>query len=171
MRLERKNAMRIKGWGANRIVSVVALPRFRQICAAFLCTVLLAQVQIGAGQEPASTPTQVDQSTLTARTAAQNTDTARQDSLPAAPIPQPTLLAEQSESSQQSSSSQQPVGTAAAPYEKPVGVPGSRPAGAAIAPAKQRRVRAIVIRVSLVIAGAGAVGAVVGLSRASHSEP
>jgi hypothetical protein len=63
------------------------------------------------------------------------------------------------------------VGTAAAPYEKPTGVPGSRPAGAAIAPAKQKRVRAIVIRVGLILAGAGAVGAVVGLSKASHSQP
>jgi len=81
------------------------------------------------------------------------------------------MLVQQSDPSQQTSTPQQPVGTAAAPYEKPTGVAGSRPAGAAIAPGKQRRVRAIVIKVSLILAGAGAVGAVVGLSRASHSEP
>lgn len=66
---------------------------------------------------------------------------------------------------------QQPVGTAAAPYEKPTGVPGSRPAGAAIAPAKQRRVRAIVISLAVILAGAGAIGAVAGMSKASHSQP
>jgi hypothetical protein len=32
-------------------------------------------------------------------------------------------------------------------------------------------VRAVVIRVALILAGAGAVGAVVGLSKASHSQP
>ncbi len=89
------------------------------------------------------------------------------DSLPSAPTPQPAQQAP----SQQQSSPQQPVGTAAAPYEKPTGVPGSRPAGAVIAPAKQRRVRAIVIRVGIVLAAGAAVGAVVGLSKATHSSP
>jgi hypothetical protein len=94
------------------------------------------------------------------------------DELPSAPEPQSSAQPqEQPQKAQQQNSPQQPVGTAAAPYEKPTGVPGSRPAGAAIAPAKQRRVRAIVIRVGLVLAGAGAVGAVVGLSKASHSQP
>jgi hypothetical protein len=146
---------------------VKACPGIKQVFAAFLCTLLLGQLQMAAGQEPASVPQQADKTTPIAQTLS----TAQQDPIPAAPVPQPTLLAQQSESAQQSSSSQQPVGTAAAPYEKPVGIPGSRPAGAAIAPAKQRRVRAIVVRVSLLLAGAGAVGAVVGLSRASHSEP
>jgi len=72
---------------------------------------------------------------------------------------------------QQQNMPQQPVGTAAAPYEKPTGVAGSRPAGAAIAPAKQRRVRAIVISLGLILAGAGAIGAVAGMSKASHSQP
>ena len=93
------------------------------------------------------------------------------DELPSAPEPQSSSQLQQPQSAQQQNAPQQPVGTAAAPYEKPTGVPGSRPAGAAIAPARQRRVRAIVIRVALVLAGAGAVGAVVGLSKASHSQP
>jgi len=77
----------------------------------------------------------------------------------------------QQEPVQQQTTPQQPVGTAAAPYEKPTGVAGSRPAGAAIAPAKQRRVRAIVIRVGIVLAAGAAVGTVVGLSKATHSAP
>lgn len=64
-----------------------------------------------------------------------------------------------------------PVGTAVAPYEPTVGIAASRPAGAAIAPAKQRRVRTILISLG-VIAGAGiAVGSVAALSHGSPSRP
>jgi hypothetical protein len=52
-----------------------------------------------------------------------------------------------------------------------MGVAASRPAGAAIAPAKQRRVRTILISLG-VIAGAGiAVGSVAALSHGSPSRP
>lgn len=73
--------------------------------------------------------------------------------------------------SQQQNSDQKPVGTAAAPYEKTTGVTASRPAGAVIAPAKQRRARSIFIRVSIVVGAAVAVGTVVALSNASPSKP
>jgi hypothetical protein len=64
-----------------------------------------------------------------------------------------------------------PVGAAAAPYEPTMGIAASRPAGAAIAPAKQRRVRTIVISLG-VIAGVGiAVGSVAALSHGSPSRP
>ena len=66
---------------------------------------------------------------------------------------------------------QKPLGTAAAPYDRPTGVAGSRPAGAAIAPGKQKRVRSIVIKVGVIVAAGAATGAVVGLSRASHGQP
>jgi len=62
-----------------------------------------------------------------------------------------------------------PVGTAAAPYEKGIGVAASRPAGAVIAPAKQRRTRSILIRVGLIVAAGVAIGTVVALSNASPS--
>jgi hypothetical protein len=64
-----------------------------------------------------------------------------------------------------------PVGTAVAPYEKGVGVGASRPAGAVIAPAKQRRTRSFLVKSALVIGAAVAVGTVVGLSNASPSRP
>lgn len=64
-----------------------------------------------------------------------------------------------------------PVGTAAAPYEDRLGVPASRPAGAAIAPAKQRRARSLTIKVGLIAAAAVAVGITVGLSASSSSRP
>jgi hypothetical protein len=67
--------------------------------------------------------------------------------------------------------SKPPLGTAAAPYTRPTGVTGSKPAGAAIAPAKQKRTRAILISVGLIAAGAVAIGAVAGMSRSSPSHP
>jgi hypothetical protein len=72
---------------------------------------------------------------------------------------------------QQQSATPEPVGTAVAPYEKIVGVAASRPAGAAIAPAKQKRTRTILISVGVVVATAVAVGTVVALSKASPSQP
>jgi hypothetical protein len=63
------------------------------------------------------------------------------------------------------------VGTAAAPYEKPMGVTASRPAGAVIAPAKQRRVRSILIKIGVVVGAGVAIGTVAALSHASPSQP
>ena len=72
---------------------------------------------------------------------------------------------------QQQDVPQEPVGTAAAEFIKTTGVAASKPAGSAIAPARQRRARSILIKVAA-IAGAGvAVGAVVALSAASPSRP
>lgn len=72
---------------------------------------------------------------------------------------------------QAQSDTQKPVGTAAAPYEKTTGVAASRPAGAVIAPAKQRRARSILIRVAVIVGGAVAIGTVVALTRGSPSRP
>ena len=130
-----------------------------------LCAMLLIQPTVGIGQEPA----QNSQASPTATTEISSVQPA--DELPSAPVPQSSSQPQNQQSQQPQAPQQPPVGTAAAPYEKPTGVPGSRPAGAAIAPAKQRRVRAIVISLGLVLAGAGAIGAVAGMSKASHSQP
>jgi len=61
----------------------------------------------------------------------------------------------------------QPTGTAAAEVGRPAGMAVSSPAGAAIAPPRQRQVRSFLIKVG-VIAGAGvALGTVAALSAAS----
>jgi hypothetical protein len=66
-----------------------------------------------------------------------------------------------------SSTSQEPNGTAVAPSITVSGGAASKPAGVAIAPPKQRRIRPLLIKLGF-LAGAGvAVGAVVGLSAAS----
>jgi len=68
-------------------------------------------------------------------------------------------------------SAPQPTGTAAAQAGKLSGNAASRPAGAAIAPAKQRQVRSFLIKMG-VIAGAGvAIGAVAALSKGTSPKP
>jgi hypothetical protein len=65
----------------------------------------------------------------------------------------------------------EPTGTAAAQSGRISGNAASRPAGAAIAPAKQHQARSFLIKLG-VIAGAGvALGTVYGLSRASGPKP
>lgn len=77
----------------------------------------------------------------------------------------------QSGSQPEKNGASQPLGTAAAPYEKTTGIGISRPAGAVIAPAKQKRARSILIRVGLLLGAAVAIGTVVGLSAASPNRP
>jgi hypothetical protein len=64
-----------------------------------------------------------------------------------------------------------PVGTAAAGNIPTSGVAASQPAGAAIAPAKQHRVRTIVLRVGAIVGAGVAVGSVVALTEATPSKP
>jgi hypothetical protein len=90
---------------------------------------------------------------------------------PAPVLPQAQGQGAQSGSDQQQNTPQKPVGTAAAPEEKPVGVAASRPAGAVIAPAKQKRARIILIRAAVIVGAAVAVGTVVALSKGSPSRP
>ncbi len=96
-----------------------------------------------------------------------STQTAPAQSAPEQQQTQP----QQQTQEQQQSGTQKPLGTAAAPYEKPEGVAAARPAGAAIAPAKQRRVRTILIRMGVIAGAAVALGTVVALSHGSPSTP
>jgi hypothetical protein len=66
---------------------------------------------------------------------------------------------------------QRPVGTAAAEAPKVSGVTAAQPAGVAIAPAKQRRVRILVLKVGAIIGAGAAIGTVVALSAATPSKP
>jgi len=66
---------------------------------------------------------------------------------------------------------QRPVGTAAAEAPKVNGVTAAQPAGVAIAPGKQRRVRIIVLKVGAILGAGAAIGTVVALSAATPSKP
>lgn len=79
--------------------------------------------------------------------------------------------ASQAGANQQPANQNRPVGTAVAPSEATSGVTASRPAGAVIAPAKQRRVHSIFIKIAVVVAAGAAIGAVVALSHSSPSRP
>jgi hypothetical protein len=100
--------------------------------------------------------------------------TAQQSQAPAAqtaPAAQSTQSSAAQTDAQPQSDTTKPVGTAVAPYEKTTGVAASRPAGAVIAPAKQRRVRAILIKVGIIVGAGVAIGTVAALSHGSSSQP
>jgi hypothetical protein len=124
-------------------------------CLVVLLAFPLAETAAALPQEAVSVP--LSQSAPSPQTVPQDSASANQ--------------AVQADPQQQQSGDTKPVGTAAAPLEKTSGVAASRPAGAVIGPAKQRRARAILIRVSIVIGAAVAVGTVVALSRSSPSRP
>ena len=66
---------------------------------------------------------------------------------------------------------QKPAGTAASPIENSTGIAASKPAGVAIAPAKQKRSRSILIKVGALVGAGAALGTVMALSQASPSKP
>src|SRR5579883_1135993 len=66
---------------------------------------------------------------------------------------------------------QEPSGAATAERGSTNGGAASRPAGTAIAPAKQRQVRSMFIKVGALMAGAAAVGTIYALSRGTSSLP
>lgn len=77
----------------------------------------------------------------------------------------------QAQDSQSTPKKPEPVGTAAAEAPKTTGVAASQPAGLAIAAAKQRRRRTIIIRTGAIIGAGIAVGTVIGLTEATSSRP
>jgi hypothetical protein len=68
-------------------------------------------------------------------------------------------------------SAQKPVGTAAAGAIPSGGIAASQPAGIAMAPAKQHRVRTIVLSVGAIIGAGVAVGTVIALTEATPGKP
>ena len=66
---------------------------------------------------------------------------------------------------------QRPVGTAAAEAPKVSGITAAQPAGIAIAPGKQHRVRTIVLKVGAIIGAGAALGTVIALTAATPSKP
>ncbi len=79
--------------------------------------------------------------------------------------------AAQSPQASQDATPQRPVGTAAAGAPTVSGITAAEPAGVAIAPAKQHRVRTILIRVGAIVGAGVAVGTVVALTEATPSRP
>jgi hypothetical protein len=87
--------------------------------------------------------------------------------LPDAPEVQPA----QAQSAQDQQQSQVPSGTAGAKAADVKGAPVAKPAGAAVAPVRQRGHHSLLIKVGLVAGAAIAVGTAVALSAGSPSRP
>jgi len=164
---------------------------FRAAMDALAIVILSGSVTLSAAQDFEINPPTVS-------TAPASSTTASQPSLsPSAPpgnLPDsPGTLRYQIASTQQSASAQglpsnppvdsehaapinapverQPVGTAAAENIRTSGVAASAPAGIAMAPAKQRQVRSLLIRVGAVLGASAAVGIAFALSAASPAKP
>ncbi|HLZ43320.1 MAG TPA: hypothetical protein VKQ11_20295 [Candidatus Sulfotelmatobacter sp.] len=91
------------------------------------------------------------------------------DAQASAPASQPST--QNSTQDQPQHKLQRPVGTATAPAPGAAGVTAAQPAGVAIAPAKQHRVRTIILRTGAILGAAAAVGTVVALTEATPSKP
>ena len=126
-------------------------------------------------QQTSSTSQQSTQTTEPATTgkdssapASQSTDASQNNSQPGSQSSSQTPTQQPSQSQEKAP---QPKGTAAAPDTRVDGVPAATPSGAAIAPAKQKRVRRFSIRTALVVGAVIAVGTVAGLSLATSAKP
>ena len=106
--------------------------------------------QDNAAQQPAQEP------------AAQ--DDGAQQPLPDGPTPQ-------KQEQQNKKKDQAPLGAATAQKGPTAGGAASRPAGNAIAPAHQRQVRSLLIKIGAIAAGGAAIGAVYALTRGTSSKP
>ncbi|HVP63483.1 MAG TPA: hypothetical protein VMT82_01235 [candidate division Zixibacteria bacterium] len=94
----------------------------------------------------------------------------QQQSTPA-PRPSTTLTQQSTPPAQTQEQSQQPLGAAAAEQVRTAGGAASRPAGAALAPAKQKQSRSLLIKTGAILAAGIAVGTIYGLSRGTSSVP
>lgn len=92
----------------------------------------------------------------------------RQNTAPDQQAPAPAPQAADTQGNQKL---QRPVGTAAAEAPRVSGITAAQPAGIAIAPAKQHRVRTIAIKVGAIIGAGAAVGTVIALTAATPSKP
>ncbi len=140
-------------WESKRGATVVSLALILCLCGV---PEMMAQ-----RQSPAAPPSQ--------------TTTQTQQLLPDAPsassAPQSNGNTAQNQNQGQKPPAQAPAGTGAAEAGPTAGGAGSKPAGMAIAPAKQHQVRSFLIKLGAIAGGAVAIGTVYALSRSSPSRP
>jgi hypothetical protein len=91
--------------------------------------------------------------------------------LPDAPTPVQPAPQKQDDPSQTRNAGSVPTGAAGAKAAPPKGAPASRPVGVAIAPAKLKSRRSLLIKVGLVAGACVAVGSALALSKGSPSKP
>ena len=162
--------------------------QFGRWCSSLLCCALACGLPLGMAAQEVQRPTgaltqesasqENSSSVATLSTSAELPDSpgsvraqSPDVSSPTNPSSQAGTSSIQQSSAPQDQTPQRPVGTAAAEAPKVSGITAAQPAGIAIAPAKQRRTRTIVIKVAAIIAAGAAVGTVVALSEATSSKP
>ena len=164
----------------------------RWICAALVMALLTPPAAIGQDEKQGTTPVPQSQTSQTGSPTADASPTSAQSeaqagqSTPAQLPDSPDKVQPQADSQAQPSTpappqsnpqpptpgkTQKPVGAAAAEVQGPTGDAAFKPAGAAIAPAKQRRRRMLLIKVGALIGAGVAIGSVAALSSASPSRP
>jgi cytoskeletal protein RodZ len=145
--------------------------------AVLLLFVMLGGPQMMMAQSTAQ-PSQSAQPSQTT-TDTSTPEPAASSQLPNAPSAQavgaPALPQDAQQPADQNSNAQQkqenPVGAAAAQKGVTAGGAASKPAGTAIAPAKQRQVRSFLLKLGLIAAGGAAIGTVYALSKGTASTP
>lgn len=148
----------------------VCTTRVLATALAFLlcCTpelVLAASGQATAKQQPSAAQTN----------SAPSDSSQPANSVPDAPQPAaanaPPQSGGQNNPSSQQQQAQQPEGTAAARAARTIGGPASKPAGSAIAPAKQRQTRSLLIKIGAIVGVGATVGTVYALTRGTPTRP
>jgi hypothetical protein len=140
--------------------------------------------QFAAAQQPAPQQNEQQQPAGQTTSSQQNVGTTQENATPdpsKGPLkpneqtlpnaPSATQQEQQPTSQDPQQPTEAPLGAAAAQAAKTSGGAASRPAGTAIAPAKQHQTRSLLIKVGAIAAGAAAVGIVYGLSRGTSSVP
>jgi hypothetical protein len=126
-------------------------------------------------QEPAQTeparPADDSQQSPSNSSSMGNSTSAPSSELPDAPTPAPVQQKQDDSAGQAQNPSTVPSGAAGAKAAPAKGAPASRPVGSAIAPAKQRERRSLLIKVGLVAGACVAVGSAIALSKGSPSKP
>jgi hypothetical protein len=149
------------------------LPLSAACCVLTLCLTGSAFAQESQAVAPSQQVASVDLPDSPGAVVAQAQKPSQQNNAPQTATPaSPQTGSSPNEASQdQAQKPQRPVGTAAAEAPKVSGVTAAQPAGVAIAPAKQRRVRTIVLRVGALVGVGVAVGTVVALTAGTPSKP
>jgi len=149
-------------------------------CCGVLVLSLVAIPEMALAQQPIT----IDQQQQPAQTSSQQTQTAPpvqpatttpgENTAPSQPAQAQSNELPNSPGSvrpQQPVGTERPVGTAAAEIGNASGIVASKPAGVAIAPAKQHQSRSLLIKLGAVIGAGVAIGTVMASSNASPSRP
>jgi len=118
-----------------------------------------------SGQSQQTSPSQEQTPTRDGSSSSTQDNNERRD------LPDSPSTAQSANQDNQNQNLQEPRGTAAARAAKPQGGAASKPAGAAIAPAKQRRTRSLLIKLGIIAGAGAALGTVYALAQGSPSRP